>query len=262
MSASESPPGGVSRRAFLGSATLLPLLGIVPGLLDVAWGASPGAPYRFFSAHQAAVVDAATRRLVPGPEDDPAEAGHPGAHEAGVVRYLDTMLAVFSFSPPKIFAGGPWSNRKTSGPDYLAEFVPPDPAQALAWQQRIAQLHKDYTAGIALLDAEAGGDFTAISAPEQDRVLASDALAGFMPLLFSHTIEGMYSIPEYGGNAGRVGWIEIGYPGDSQPRGYTAAELAEQQISVLDPVGITAQALAAFPQLAPAMVAGRRRHVR
>ena len=30
-----------------------------------------------------------------------------------------------------------------------------------------------------------------------------------------------------------VGWIEIGYPGDSQPRGYTAAELAEKQHGVV-----------------------------
>jgi Gluconate 2-dehydrogenase subunit 3 len=254
---------GLTRRGFLGGATLLPLLGIVPGLLDIARAAPADAAYSFFSPHQAAVIDAATRRLVPGPDDDPAEAGHPGAHEAGVVRYLDTMLAAFTFSPPKLFAGGPWSDRQApGGPDYLATFVPPDPAQELAWQQRIAQLHKEYTAGIALLDSEAGGDFTSISAPEQDRVLASDALAGFTPLLFGHTIEGMYSIPEYGGNAGRVGWIEIGYPGDSQPRGYTAEELAEQQISILDPVGITGQVLEAFPQVAAAMVAGRRRHAR
>jgi hypothetical protein len=258
---SDPPPSrGLSRRGFLGGATLLPLLGIVPGLLEVARAAPADAAYRFFSPHQAAVIDAATRRLVPGPVDDPAEVGHPGAHEAGVVRYLDTMLAAFSFSPPMLFAGGPWSDRHAPGdPDYLATFAPPDPSQERAWQQRLAQLHKDYAAGIALLDSEAGGDFTAIPAPQQDEVLASTALSSFMPLLFGHTIEGMYCIPEYGGNAGRVGWIEIGYPGDSQPRGYTAAE---QQIDVIDPTGITGQVLAAFPQYAGAMVAGARRHVR
>jgi hypothetical protein len=255
----ERPAMALSRRGFLAGASLLPLAGLVPGLLESAHAAGPDAPYRFFSPHQAAVLDAATRRLVPGPDDDPAEIGHPGAHEAKVLRYLDGLLAVFASSPPKIFAGGPWSNRHTTGPDYLSTFVAPDAAQLLSWKVRIAELRKQYTAGVKLLDSEAGGDFSKLSASDQDKVLASSALGEFTALLFGHTIEGMYSIPEYGGNAARVGWIEIGYPGDIQPRGYTAAELAEQQISVIDPVGITAQVLAEFPKVAGVMAGGRRR---
>jgi Gluconate 2-dehydrogenase subunit 3 len=46
-----------------------------------------------------------------------------------------------------------------------------------------------------------------------------------MSLLFEHTIEGLYSAPEYGGNQGLAGWQDIGFPGDIQPRGYTAAEV-------------------------------------
>ena len=60
------------------------------------------------------MLDAATRRLIPGPADDPGETS-PGAHEANVVRYIDDMLAAFSFKVPKIFAGGPWSNRHVGG---------------------------------------------------------------------------------------------------------------------------------------------------
>src|SRR6516164_7195462 len=51
---------------------------------------------RFFTGHEAAVVEAATARIVPGPEDDPAEAGHPGAREAGVTDYIDLMLGALS----------------------------------------------------------------------------------------------------------------------------------------------------------------------
>ncbi|MDT7546090.1 MAG: gluconate 2-dehydrogenase gamma chain [Actinomycetota bacterium] len=254
-------PLPLSRRGFLAGASLLPLAGLVPGVTAAARAAAPDAPYLFFTKHQAAVLDAATRRLVPGPDDDPAEAGHPGAHEAGVVRYLDAMLAIFDANPPKIFAGGPWSNRHTTGPNHLTTFVTPDAAQAYSWKQRIAQLRKDYTAGVKLLDSEAGGDFTTLSTSDQDKVLASSALGEFTALLFGHTIEGMYSIPEYGGNAGLVGWKEIGYPGDIQPRGYTAAELAEQQIDVIDPIGITGQVLAAFPHVAAAIVTRGQRHV-
>ncbi len=82
--------------------------------------------YRFFTGHQAAVVEAATARIAPGPADDPAEAGHPGAREAGVTGYIDTMLAALGHGEgqaPHIFAGGPWSNRHTSGPDLMARFV-------------------------------------------------------------------------------------------------------------------------------------------
>jgi hypothetical protein len=252
----------VSRRQFLAGASLLPLAGLVPGLLADARAAAPEAPDRFFDAHQAAVLDAATRRLVPGPDDDPLEAGHPGAAEAKALRYIDVLLSVFDFSPPRIFTGGPWSDRHSDGPDHLAEFVPPDVAQSLSWRQRVADLRKAYAAGVVLLDEQAGGDFAALTAPEQDGVLASPEASEFTALLFRHTIEGMYSVPEHGGNAGRVGWIEIGFPGDIQPRGYTAAEMSEQQVSVIDPTGLTGQVLAVFPQVAAVMARKGRDRVR
>jgi hypothetical protein len=259
---SARPPDGLSRRGFLAGATLLPLLGLVPGLLERAQAAPAATSYRFFTPHQAAVLDAATRRLVPGPDDDPLEAGHPGAAEAHALRYIDVMLSAFDDTPPKVFAGGPWSDRHAPGPDYLATFVQPDGIQEQAWRKRIADLRKQYAAGVLLLDSQAGGDFAGAPAMQQDSVLASSDVAEFTALLFGHTIEGMYSIPEYGGNAGRAGWVEIGYPGDVQPRGYTAAELAEQQIDVIDPTGITATVLAELPHVAAVMATGRRSGVR
>ena len=53
----------------------------------------------FFTEHEAAVVEAATARIAPGPKDDPAEAGHPGAREAGVTGYIDTMLGALTTVP-------------------------------------------------------------------------------------------------------------------------------------------------------------------
>jgi len=46
-------------------------------------------------------------------------------------------------------------------------------------------------------------------------------------LLFEHTIEGLYSVPEYGGNRGLAGWRDISYPGDSQPAGYSPAQVTD-----------------------------------
>jgi hypothetical protein len=210
----------------LGGLSLLPLAAAMRGALPAA---SADAGYRFLSPHQAAVLDAATRRLVPGPEDCPLELGSPGAHEANVVNFLDRMLSVFDVMPADVHAGGPWSNRAGGSQDFMATFVPLNRAQAYAWQQRLTQLRNQYAKGIALLDQLAGGDFTAVKPAKQDLILVHGQAASFTSLLFGHTIEAMYSNPEYGGNANLVGWKDIKYPGDSQPRGYTPAEVESAQ---------------------------------
>ncbi|MEV8375943.1 gluconate 2-dehydrogenase subunit 3 family protein [Kribbella sp. NPDC056861] len=231
----------ISRRGVLGTVSLLPLATLLPGL---AAEAAASTTLRFLSAHQAAVLDAATRRLVPGPQDDLLELGHPGAAEAGVVGYLDTLLGLFSFDPPRLFTGGPWSDRPAGGPNHLARFTRPDAIHATAWRERIAELQTRYVAGIALLDQQAGGDFTKLGKLRQDVVLALPAVSEFTAVLFQHTIEAMYSNPEYGGNRGGVGWLDIKFPGDSQPVGYTAEQLARQELSLVDPTGVVAALLA------------------
>jgi len=193
------------------------------------------ATFRFFTAHQAAVVEAATARIAPGPRDDPAEAGHPGAREAGVTGYIDATLA--SLQAGKVFAGGPWSNRHTSGPDLMARFAPLDPVAKIAWRKRLTGWQARYKEGIEQLDKLAGGDFTKASHQKQDQILAAKSVSDFTSLLFQHTIEGLYASPEYGGNRALAGWKEIGFPGDIQPRGYTAAEV--ERSDGHDPAGST-----------------------
>jgi gluconate 2-dehydrogenase gamma chain len=195
--------------------------------------AEPGpapAPRRFFTPHQAAVVEDATARIAPGPRDDPAEEGHPGAREAGVTGYIDTMLGALAVlgdenTPPVIFAGGPWSSRHTSGPDLMARFASLDPVARIAWRRRLTAWQDQYAKGIKALDQLAGGDFTKATKDKQDKILATASVSNFTSLLFEHTIEGLYASPEYGGNRGQSGWKEIGFPGDIQPRGYTADEV-------------------------------------
>ena len=48
----------------------------------------------------------------------------------------------------------------------------------------------------------------------------------------------MYAVPEYGGNANLVGWSDIKFPGDSQPRGYTNAEVEAPEWNVVGTSGI------------------------
>jgi hypothetical protein len=196
----------------------------------------------FFTAHQAAVVEAATARIAPGPRDDPAEVGHPGAREAGVTGYIDALLAAVATG--KVFAGGPWSNRHTSGPDLMARFAPLDPVAKIAWRNRLTAWQDQYAQGIEHLDKLAGGDFTKKTHAQQDKILATQSASEFTSLLFGHTIEGLYASPEYGGNRDLAGWKEIGFPGDIQPRGYTADEV--ERSDGHDPVaatGITGEVL-------------------
>ncbi len=209
----------------------------------------PRQTLRFFTSHQAAVVADATARIAPGPRDDPAETGHPGAREADVTGYIDTMLGALgglqdTKTPARIFAGGPWSNRHTSGPDLMAFFVKLDPVATIAWRQRLTAWQSQYQHGIAALDKLAGGDFTKAPPREQDKILATQSVGTFTALLFEHTIEGLYAGPEYGGNRGLAGWREIGFPGDIQPRGYTPDEVEQSDgHDPVDSTGIVADVL-------------------
>ena len=246
----------ITRRRFLAGASLLPLAAALPPRLLVRARAA-GPAYVFFTEHQAAVVREATARLIPGPTDDPSEAGHPGAREANVVGFIDILLGAFSFVPAEVHAGGPWSNRPDpSQPDHMATFVPLTRIQTLAWQRRIRELQQGYRDGVDLLDSEAGGDFSTAPAAQQDAILASSGAASFRDLLFTHAIEGMYSVPEYGGNAGLVGWQDIHFRGDTQPVGYTPHEVSSSDGP--DPVaveGVAAQLAAGFDAAAAALAA-------
>jgi hypothetical protein len=214
----------ISRRAFLATTSMVSLAALMPREMLAAAYAAPK-PSGALTVHQAAVVEAATARLVPGPTDDPAEVGHPGAREAKVTNYISTMLGALDPSPPRVFAGGPFSNRAGAKRDDMARFIPLDDVERTGWKMRLANLKQQYATGIAALDQAAGGDFTTAAPAEQDTILAGNP-GGFMSLLMQHTIEGMYSNPEYGANAGLVGWEDISFPGDSQPRGYTASQVS------------------------------------
>ncbi|HWC34431.1 MAG TPA: gluconate 2-dehydrogenase subunit 3 family protein [Mycobacteriales bacterium] len=255
-----------SRRQVVTAAGLAPVVALAPPVLRrgaapaAAAAAKHPAKFRFFSEHEGAVIKAAAARLVPGPDDDPTEKLYdsPGASEAGVVYYIDHMLAAFSFKVPKIFAGGPWSDRHGGDENYMKHFVPLAPRQRVAWKKRIAQLQVAYRKAVKQLDAAAGGNFATASTSTQDKVLTD--LGDVRDLIFGHTIEGMYSVPEYGGNHNGQGWKSIYWPGDSQRRGYTAKEVENSDgldVAVLTPTEMAL--LGELGLVATARRLGRRR---
>lgn len=181
--------------------------------------------------HSYAVVRAALDRLIP------AEGDHPGAVAAGVTDYVDGLLGAFTFDPPRIFAGGPFSGRHGGKPSF-GRFTPLTRLQELAWRTRIEGSNgiaerefngpvvgwqQRYRDGIAAL----GEDFCDVDGDEQDRRLA--AVPGFRHLLYEHACEGAYGAPEYGGNREGSVWAAIHFPGDVQPRGYTDTEVSGRE---------------------------------
>jgi hypothetical protein len=186
----------------------------------------------FLTDAELAAVSAAVDRLVPGDDD-----GFPSASDAGAPRYIDTLLGAFTFDPPRIWGGGPFSGR-WGGEAAFDAWLPLGTMEELAWRTRIEGsqglaerefngpvigLQQRYREGIAAL----GADFAEVDAEEQDRRL--DADPDFKDLLFTHTCEALYGDPVYGGNDGRRVWDAIDFVGDIQPRGYTDVEVTQRE---------------------------------
>jgi gluconate 2-dehydrogenase gamma chain len=163
----------------------------------------------FFNHEQAATVAAFTERLMPGAP------GKPGARDAAVLNYIDLALA------------GAYSD--------LQDF---------------------YRRGLAQLDAhcrEAYKEpFVRLDAVRQDRVIASleegtatgfawPTAQDFFNTLRTHTMEGLFADPIYGGNKDLAGWRLVGFPGaqavftpaDMQSRqAFTRAPMVSLQLQV------------------------------
>ncbi len=142
-------------------------------------------PLRFFTAAEARVITAACERIFPKDESGPS------ATEAGVVIYIDRQLA------------GPYGRDKYrySKPPFV-ESMPEHGYQGKESPREI------YRTGIKQL-----GNFADLKPAERDQHLRDIESSRFFRLLREHTLEGMFSDPVHGGNAGLIGWQLIGYPG-------------------------------------------------
>jgi len=165
----------------------------------------------FFNDEHAATVAAFAERLMPGAP------GKPGARDANVLNYIDLALA-----------------------------------GAYADQQDF------YRRGLAQLDAYCrktyNQPFVKLSAAQQDEVIraleqgkASEfefpTAQAFFNTLRTHTMEGMFADPVYGGNKDFAGWKLVGFPGTQLY--YTPADLASKQAFTRAPItGLQAQAKA------------------
>ncbi len=159
----------------------------------------------------------------------------PGAGQAGGADYVDGLLGAFSFDPPRLFAGGPFSGRK-GGEAGFDRWLEIGALEELAWRTRIegsqgrperefngpvTGWQEQYRAGLAAL----GADFAEVDGDEQKRRLKQDADPTWRDLLFEHACEALYGDPVYGGNRDGRAWAAIAFDGDVQPRGWTDQEV-------------------------------------
>ena len=136
-------------------------------------------PFETLTAAEGATLEAIVARLIP------TDANGPGATEARAARYIDRALSGF-----------------------------------------LASARDAYRAGLTGIETYAravkGTAFTQLSPQDQDVVLTDmerntakgfTNAAGFFNLVLSHTMQGTFGDPFYGGNANFVGWDLLGYPG-------------------------------------------------
>ena len=162
----------------------------------------------FLNDDDAATVTAFAERLMPGAP------GKPGARDAGVLNYIDLALA------------GAYSDQQ----DF-------------------------YRRGLAALDAHCRKTynelFVQLDAARQDAVVTAlesgkapeftwPPAQAFFNTLRTHTMEGMFADPVYGGNKEFAGWILVGFPG-AQPL-FSQADMESKDAFVGAPmVGLQSQ---------------------
>jgi gluconate 2-dehydrogenase gamma chain len=211
----------VARRRFLAgaafgagaaaSAKLLPEASAQTNPQHVSAAAAPAPAHMhsngeghgaFFNDADAETVAAFAERLMPGAP------GRPGAHDAGVLNYIDLALA------------GAYAD--------LQDF----------YRRGLAQLD-------AYCRKTYGEPFVRLAAERQDEVIialeagkASEfswpTAQAFFNTVRAHTMEGMFADPIYGGNKDFAGWRLIGFPG-GQPL-FTPEDLESTQAFTREPI--------------------------
>ena len=189
----QDAPRGLSRRNLFKRAGVVGVVAATSGTTLALTAAvtaraqtpAPAAPapleaLETLTAAESDILEAIVARLIPTDDNGP------GAAEARAAHYIDRALA-----------GSLSASRRA------------------------------YAVGLAALDAYAqsakGAPFATLAAQDQDAVLSDiekNVAKGFAPnssaffnLVRTHTIQGMFGDPYYGGNANFVGWDLIGYPG-------------------------------------------------
>ena len=207
-------PASEGRRVFFRQAvgSALPLAGLMSAAVD-AEAASTSAPaaspssagYLSLGRDEAAFVEALVTVMCP------ADALTPDGVQCGLATFIDRQLAGAFGQGMKLYQHGPWLVGK---PEHGYQ-LPMTPEQ-------------HFKAGIAIVDDVCRSrwqkSFDRLPAPVADGFLVELAAgrvtdvrlplaAWFNELVYPLFAQGCYADPIYGGNADKIFWKMIGYPG-------------------------------------------------
>jgi hypothetical protein len=128
---------------------------------------------QFFTPAEAQAVEALVGRIIPGTPEDP------GAREAGVMTFIDNMLATTEGYAEPTYTRPPYP-RFYSGDEPPPEAAETDPAEVIwvpeQWKENFgwqagAPPQELYRAGLRALDEMAGGPFADLTEAQQDALL-------------------------------------------------------------------------------------------
>jgi len=163
----------------------------------------------FFNYDQATTIAAFTERLMPGAP------GKPGARDAGVLNYIDLALAGAYADLQDFYRRGLGELDAFCRSTYKQSFVQLDPARQ---DEVITALEQGKAAGFSWPTAQE-----------------------FFNVVRTHTMEGMFADPIYGGNRDFAGWRLVGFPGAQG--NFTPPDLQNKQTFSRAPIaGLQAQA--------------------
>lgn len=129
---------------------------------------APAQSLMHFTPEEAAEIDAISARIIPTDEA-------PGAHEAGVLYFIDRTLTTFAKEQAPLFEAG------------LASVA-----------EAVSTAHGS------------AAKFSALTAEQQDAILRGIEKTPFFGAMRFATIAGFLALPKYGGNKDYLGWKYIG----------------------------------------------------
>jgi gluconate 2-dehydrogenase gamma chain len=230
----------MTRRSLLATAALListsgvrarVVTKVLPWQPNEAYPVTPVVPggYLFFTAAEAAVVDAFVERLIPTDELGT------GAKDAGVTTFIDRQLTGPYGGHDWLYMQGPFADKPLPSQGLQSPLVP----------------RQQYRLGLAALDAYckktySGRGFVELSGDEQDKLIGAmeknevqfENFSSRMlfAAIHANTMEGYFADPIYGGNRDMVGWNLVGFPGARYD--YRDVMAKPNQAYTLPPVGL------------------------
>jgi gluconate 2-dehydrogenase gamma chain len=131
-------------------------------------------PFQTLDPAAAAEIDAITSQIIPSSANSSGDG--PGAHEAGVIYFIDRALSTFDADLREAYRTG------------------------MAGVQKKRQELFPSSTSIVMLTAE-----------QQIQLVHAIEESDFFELLRTHTLYGFLGNPSYGGNRDRIGWKLIGF---------------------------------------------------